>query len=139
MIDFLKKNRVYLIYLPLVVYWLILFIATSIPVDFIPAVGVSDKFNHFFAYMVLSVLLYFTFSFQTRSEILKKHPAIMTTLVGSLYGIVDELHQMLIPGRSAELLDWIADFLGTLTGMLLARLLYQKFNSMDIPKRSSGK
>lgn len=136
LIDFLKKNRAILIYLPLIIYWLILFIATSLPTDYIPSVGVGDKFSHFFAYMVLSVLLYFAFSLQTRSEILKKYPAIMTILVGSVYGIVDELHQMLIPGRSAEFLDWIADFVGTIVGVLLARLLYRIFSNMNVSRKS---
>lgn len=136
LIDFLKKNRAILIYLPLIIYWLILFIATSLPTDYIPSVGVGDKFSHFFAYMVLSVLLYFTFSLQTRSEILKKYPAIMTILVGSVYGILDELHQMLIPGRSAEFLDWIADFVGTIVGVLLARLLYRIFSDMNGRRKS---
>lgn len=136
LIDFLKKNRAILIYLPLIIYWLILFIATSLPTDYIPSVGVGDKFSHFFAYMVLSVLLYFTFSLQTRSEILKKYPAIITILVGSVYGILDELHQMLIPGRSAEFLDWIADFVGTIVGVLLARLLYRIFSDMNGRRKS---
>lgn len=128
LIDFLKKHKVFLVYLPLGVYWMILFIATSIPTEYIPAVGVSDKFNHFFAYLGLSVLLYFSFNLQTKYEVMNKYPASLTIIIAAIYGAFDELHQMLIPGRSAELLDWVADFIGALAGVLIARFLYKIFS-----------
>lgn len=128
MIDFLKKHKIYLVYLPLGVYWIILFIATSLPTEYIPSVGVSDKFNHFFAYMGLSVLLYFSFNLQNKFEIMNKYPAALTVIIAAIYGAFDELHQMLIPGRSAELLDWVADFVGAVAGVLIARFLYRIFS-----------
>ena len=33
-------------------------------------------------------------------------------VVASLYGATDELHQSFIPGRSADILDWLADSAG---------------------------
>lgn len=129
MINFLKSNKVYLIYFPLVIYWLILFIATSIPTDYIPSVGIGDKFSHFFAYLVLSFLLYFTFILQEKFDILKRYPATFSILIASLYGIIDEFHQMLIPGRSAEFFDWVADFAGAIAGVLFAILIFKKFCS----------
>lgn len=128
MIDFLRKHKIYLVYLPLGVYWIILFIATSLPTEYIPSVGVSDKFNHFFAYMGLSVLLYFSFNLQNKFEIMNKYPAALTVIIAAIYGAFDELHQMLIPGRSAELLDWVADFVGAVAGVLIARFLYRIFS-----------
>lgn len=127
MINFLKSNKVYLIYLPLIIYWLILFIATSIPTDYIPSVGIGDKFSHFFAYLVLSFLLYFTFTLQGKIEILRKYPAAFSTVIASFYGILDELHQMLIPGRSAEFFDWVADLAGAIIGALIAKLIFHKY------------
>jgi VanZ family protein len=41
-------------------------------------------------------------------------------LAASLYAGTDELHQSLVPGRSCELADWIADTLGALAGGLVA-------------------
>lgn len=37
----------------------------------------------------------------------------------SLFAFVDELHQVLIPGRSASLWDWAADLTGATLGLLL--------------------
>ena len=134
MLEYLRKNKIYLIYLPLGLYWIALFIATSIPTEYIPAVGVSDKLNHFFAYLVLSVLLYLTFIFQEKVPLLQEFPAVFTLLIGSVYGIVDELHQMLIPGRHAEVLDWIADFVGVIAGVLIVKLFLLKFNNQKLKK-----
>ncbi len=136
MIEILKKHKVLLVYFPLGVYWLILFIATSIPSDYIPSVGVSDKFNHFFAYMGLSVLLYFAFNLQNKYEIMNKYPAALTLVIAAIYGAFDEVHQMLIPGRSAELLDWIADIFGAVTGVLIAVFVYKKISEVKSPDRS---
>lgn len=73
--------------------------------------------------------MYFTFAFQKKYLILKKYPGFFSLIIGSLYGIFDELHQMLIPGRSAELLDWIADFVGVIIGILIVKIIFMKYNS----------
>lgn len=38
----------------------------------------------------------------------------------ALFGAVDELHQALVPGRSADVLDWVADVVGGMVALLLA-------------------
>lgn len=129
LLNFLRSHKVSLVYIPLAVYWVVLFIATSIPADRIPEVGVGDKFSHFFAYAVLSALLFFTFSFQEKFSLLRLHPAKMSVLISTIYGALDELHQMLIPGRSAEVLDWIADFVGAVAGVLVVKFVIDKFGN----------
>lgn len=123
MISILKKNKKHLVYIPLILYWLVLFIATSIPAQSMPEVGISDKFNHLFAYMILSMFLYLTFIVQSRYSILKNNPALFSISIATVYGIFDEVHQMLIPGRSAEFLDWVADVSGAIIGAILISLL----------------
>ncbi|NNG27004.1 MAG: VanZ family protein, partial [Ignavibacteriaceae bacterium] len=97
MFSYLKKNKTTLVYIPLVVYWIVLFVATSIPAQSVPSFGVSDKLNHFFAYLILAVLLYLTFSFQERSMFAKRNAGLLTIAIAICYGILDELHQMLVP------------------------------------------
>lgn len=128
MIKYLKSYKFQLVYIPLIIYWIVLLIATSIPADHMPSVGVGDKFSHFFAYLILSALLYFAFSLQEKYSTLKNNPALISAGIASVYGIFDELHQMLIPGRSAELLDWIADFCGAIVGVLIARYIYTRMD-----------
>ena len=130
MFEYLQKRKVLLVYSPLIVYWLILFTATSLPVEKLPSIGLSDKVNHLLAYFVLSVFVYLTLLFQRKSKFLFKYAPAATLIISTFYGITDELHQLLIPGRSAEVLDWMADAIGAILGILLVyylknRLKYQ--------------
>ena len=46
-----------------------------------------------------------------------------SVIIASLYGISDEFHQAFVPGRSPDVLDWLADTTGALlAAILLARL-----------------
>jgi len=46
--------------------------------------------------------------------------------IAACYGVFDELTQTLIPGRSADPLDWLADLAGALAG-LGAYALYERY------------
>ena len=134
MFKYLEKRKVWLVYIPLAIYWLILFTATSLPVQRLPSIGFSDKINHFLAYFILAVLVNLTLIYQRKSRFLFNKAALVTIFIGLLYGAFDELHQILIPGRFAETLDWIADGMGTFVGVLviyylISRLKYRlEFN-----------
>jgi VanZ family protein len=64
---------------------------------------------------------------------------IFAVFVSTLYGLSDEVHQALVPGRSSELADVLADFIGSVAGAGVATLLSRrsvsqhtgKFTSMD--------
>jgi len=47
-------------------------------------------------------------------------------LLGSLYGLSDELHQRFVPHRAAEVADWLADTIGAAAGALLAWLVLRR-------------
>ena len=96
MLSYLEQHKILLVYAPLVLYWLILLTATSLPSDKLPTelFEVGDKALHFFAYLVLSVFLCLTIMFQSRYKTLKKYPFNFTLLIGIIYGALDELHQM---------------------------------------------
>lgn len=123
-----KINRVFVfIYLPLIIHWVSIFILTSLPSESLPSVEISDKLNHFLAFFVLGFFLNLTLKYQTKFPNLKKNILLITIIVASGYGLLDELHQLLVPGRSAEVLDWVADFIGALSGSLLAEVIYRKY------------
>jgi VanZ family protein len=121
--EYLEKRKVWLVYIPLVVYWLILFTATTLPAERLPSVGFTDKVNHFIAYFILAVLVNLTLIYQRKSRLLFEKAPIVTIIICLFYGAADELHQMLVPGRSAETLDWVADVLGTATAVSLIYFL----------------
>ena len=134
MFKYIEEHKVFFVYTPLVIYWIILLILTSLPSGMAVTVDISDKINHFGAYGLLSVLLFLTMKFQMKYPFLKKNAIWLTVLIASSYGILDELHQMLVPGRSAEFLDWLADFSGSLLGVLIIQWLLKKYYYLAFQK-----
>jgi VanZ family protein len=105
---------------------MILFTATTLPAQRLPSVGFTDKVNHFIAYFILAVLLNLTLIYQRKSRLLFEKAPIATVIICLFYGAVDELHQLLVPGRSAETLDWVADASGAFTGVLIVYFLINR-------------
>lgn len=131
MFNLLERHKVVMIYLPLIFYWMLLFTLTSLPTESVPAIGVNDKVEHMLAYFGLSFLLYLALLFQKRSIILKNYAVLFTFLVVFAYGITDEVHQLLIPGRSCELLDFLADMLGGVIGIIVLRVLIKFYKYQE--------
>lgn len=123
MFEYLKKNKKYLIFYPLAVYWLVLFTATTLPSSKLPDVGMNDKYEHFIAYSGLGLLLYLALAVQQKYPLLNKFPYVFTLVIGVTYGALDEIHQYVIPGRSMDVHDWFADSSGICIGLLLAFLI----------------
>jgi VanZ family protein len=129
--NYLERHKILLVYLPLIFYWILLFTLTSLPTDSVPSVGVNDKLEHLLAYFGLSFLLYLTLLFQKKSIMLKKYAVLFTFLVIFAYGIMDEVHQLLIPGRSCELLDFLADMLGGIVGIIVLKILIKFYKYQE--------
>lgn len=105
--------------MPLVLYWIVLLIATSLPGPDVPDLGVSDKLEHFSAYCVLAFFLNLTLRFQDRYKWLKSKAAAAAVLIASVYAALDEIHQLFIPSRDCDIKDWIADTLGAILGIII--------------------
>jgi VanZ family protein len=105
------------VYIPLTVYWLILFLLTSLPSSKLPDAKLNDKIEHSLAFAILAVLLSLAFHFQKKIKILYSKPFFSTVLLIAVYGMLDELHQLYVPGRYCDINDWIADVLGGLVGV----------------------
>jgi VanZ family protein len=125
---FLEKRKIWLVYVPLVLYWIILFTATTIPGNQLPDIHLSDKIEHFSAFFILAVLLNLTLIYQRKSLLLFKYAALVTIIICLSYGAIDELHQMFIPGRTADLRDWLADSTGVILGVLIMNFAKNLFN-----------
>ena len=119
MLKFLEKHKVGFVYIPLVIYWLLLITATSLPAADLPSIGTIDKVNHFIAYFGLAILLTLTFLFQLKYESIYKKAYLVAFLIVIFYGMLDEIHQLFIPGRDAEFFDWLADAAGAFLGVSL--------------------
>lgn len=106
---------------PPAVWAALILLLTSIPGADLPRLDVhlADKMVHSLMYAVFAWL-------SVRAMLRTGQPwwIALLVLVGvSLFGAVDEWHQQFIPGRSMELLDWIADTLGAAVGAGAATIL----------------
>ncbi len=70
------------------------------------------KATHFFIYMVLGFWVYIALLKSGRSRIGRK-----TVVICAVYAISDELHQLLIPGRSGQVSDVLLDISGVMIGL----------------------
>lgn len=120
---YLDKHTFFLVYLPLVIYWIALFVLTTIPVEDMPHFfDNQDKVEHFVAYGVLAFLLTLALIFQKRSNILSSRAFLFAFIFILAYGAVDELHQSFVPGRYCDIYDWFADSIGGSLGIGMVHL-----------------
>ncbi len=123
----LSNHRQFLVFFPLGIVWVTIFTLSSLPSPITyPTINLGDKIDHFFAFFVLSILLSLSLHFQNKYPNLRKRIYFYTFVITISYGIFDELHQLFIPGRFFDLLDLLADFIGTITGIYLVKLLFHK-------------
>jgi VanZ family protein len=71
---------------------------------------------HFIAYALLGALFLRAF-YTTRIKHHLKLIIIFSVLLSSLYGISDEIHQSFVPFRTADVMDALADILGSAFGV----------------------
>lgn len=119
----LKNIRRYHIYLALGFYWIFLLIATSLPSTSLPQTLLSDKIQHTLAFMILGILLTLTLKTQQKYNTLKLYAYSFAIIIGMIYALFDELHQLFIPGRYCEFVDWIADVIGVVLGVGIVYML----------------
>ena len=81
----------------------------------------SDKLLHFIAYFFYGLTIQFAL---INSNNYNKKKFIFTILIiGSLFGVSDEIHQYFIEGRSSDIFDWIADSLGIASSLLIKNVV----------------
>lgn len=88
----------------------------------------QDKVLHFSAYFIYGITIQL---YLLRYRLYKQKYIIYTILIGSLFGITDEIHQYFIPNRSTDVFDWIADTLGVMASISISTLITKIYNSIS--------
>jgi VanZ family protein len=103
-------KRVLLAYAPAIAWAaVVLFIGSRSKLP-VPAFDLPiDKVGHFAMYAVLGTLA-------GRAYMRTRTPPVIIILAMLAIGALDELNQRTVPGRSSELLDWVADAAGSVAG-----------------------
>ena len=115
-----SKLKNFLIYwLPLIIYCLFIFLQSSRPSpEHIPDFRFLDKFLHVGAYGLLGILFYR--AYETLPLKARKNLLILFSIgSATLYGISDEIHQYFVPDRDADILDAVANTIGSISGVYL--------------------
>ena len=87
------------------------------------------KGAHFFVYLVLGILI---INFCYEFFIFDKKLILLSVFLAFLYACTDEIHQLFVPGRSGQISDIILDTLGSLTGIMIYKLIYNKFKGEKV-------
>lgn len=92
----------------------------------IPSLKVSDvelisfiisSLEHFFFFGVQAILLFFAI----RESFPKLNSGVAAVVLTSLYGLLDELHQLSVFERTADPIDWILDTIGALIFIVIIK------------------
>ena len=83
-----------------------------------PDVDALSSIAHFCEYTVFGALL----ANALRRHMPLRRACLVAIVCGSLYGVTDEFHQLFVPGRMCDPMDWLVDTLGTSLGSGLAYL-----------------
>ncbi len=124
MIQLLKRHGFVYDQLPVILWALLIFVASSISnitlpdLRFVP----SDKAVHLVIYLILCALMYRALVFQNKFRGLAKWSLVWCVLLTILYGASDEFHQSFVPNRDASVFDLMADGLGALLFLLFMLL-----------------
>jgi hypothetical protein len=97
--------------------------------DFVRSLPLGDKISHFFLMGTLAGLANLAFGRRTAGS-RRISPGLGTVIV-AIVVVAEEISQIWIPGRSFDLLDLAADFLGIAGGDFAARALWSRIVSTE--------
>jgi VanZ family protein len=98
-----------------IIFWLS---SQSNPLPMLPRDWLAqDKVLHACEYAVLGAMLVVALRLLGLGT---GRALLLAVLLASAYGASDEVHQSFVPGRSADVLDWVADTFGALLGAVAA-------------------
>ena len=104
-------TRALVLWGPVALYALGIFIESSISqVPVLPS-GFTDKDGHGLLYAGFAVLVLRAAS-GARWDGVTLRAMVVAALFASFYGVTDEVHQWFVPGRTADAYDWMADTIG---------------------------
>jgi VanZ family protein len=108
-------------WIPAALWAALIFVLSSVPGQSLPPLPAwnFDKVVHALVYAILGGLC--LLALRRGSRLSRGRAVALAALAATLYGISDELHQLLTPGRSADVLDVVADAVGAIVGAIGSR------------------
>lgn len=79
-----------------------------------------DKIAHFVEYAVFGFLLLRALGID-KSKVFNIDVRLFVVIISVVFGISDEFHQAFVPGRDADIADFLFDGIGAFAGQLIIR------------------
>ncbi|MDP2209292.1 MAG: VanZ family protein [Bacteroidota bacterium] len=107
-------KRFFRYHLPPFIWAFLIMIASSIPADKLPNVQIFgwDKIAHVCVFFIFGILILRSLYHRNKTINSKKQIAMLTVVFVVSFGIFDELFQSIIPGRTSDIYDLVADAVG---------------------------
>jgi len=120
-----KLNHIFRYQFPAVLGAVMIFIASSIPAKYLPSQAFFgfDKIVHITLFFIFGLLVYRALEPINGSGQINFARLFFSIAVVIFYGIMDEIHQGSVPGRTLDAYDALADTVG---GLLAGILIYYK-------------
>jgi VanZ family protein len=114
-----SRRRIVLAWAPAVLYMAVIFALSSVRIEapMVEDFPLRDKGVHAVEFAVLGFLLAHA-TLRTWPRHALWRVAAVAVIIGVAWGVLDELHQALVPGRHAEVLDAVADAVGVVLGVV---------------------
>lgn len=115
---------------PVFLYAGLIFYVSSIPGSEVPSIGIDLSPMHIPEFYILSYLLFRAL----KSDIVNKSltSAFLAIIISTMYGILDEIHQLFVPGRIFSVYDIFLNLMGSVIILFnlygWARFLKNKLN-----------
>lgn len=110
--------------IPILLFSSAIYYASSIPAEELP------DFNFAWSDKALHVMAFLAYGLAAQLAFIGWYPQwgvwrvrIAAFLVGATYGVLDEVHQLYVPGRNSNAGDWAADLLGLAIAFLFTRAI----------------
>jgi VanZ family protein len=106
------------LWLPVIIYAILIFWISSLERPIELEIRHIDKLAHLLEYSLFGFLLIRAIH-GSDANISRKAAVITAFAIGALYGLTDEIHQSVVPGRIASISDFIFDSIGSFVGAVI--------------------
>ncbi len=110
------KFHPFFLYVPAILFAILIFTLSHIPNYLLPPTtfNLQDKLLHSFVFFLFGISLLIAFTrFKNKAKVI-----VLVLLLGSIYGLLDEVHQLFVPGRVCDITDWLSDTIGVSLSLL---------------------
>jgi len=116
----MKILKILLLWFPAVLYLGLIYYLSSISIIKLSPFA-PDYILHAIEYFILFILIVRAFNFGLRRRVTAS--AFISGIIFSLiYAVLDEIHQLYVPGRLASALDFFSDAVGVILGIAFIHL-----------------